>query len=471
MNDLSRGFSILSVLLLTAGFILLIRQMKKTSRMSSISHLLSMAFSFILLLFNVYVLRSAEINWWFVFLLIFGAGFGFAWGTTTRLKLQDNHVIGKRSVLYIYFWLASLLVTQILAFFAKTSTVALGLGGMFFSTGASLGTNSNIIYRMRKLVCSLKFPIDSRLNLASPTTSRDISQIISRKENAVGETESLTRQKSIVPERKENNFFALKIIGGCFTLLLIAFVLIRFMFAEQIFPMQLKIGEKELTLNIPESTTKQVEVLETDPTDTISQTQSDVGETLLLFEDFNSMDQATIALYNIEYMRYFNSEGYGVIESAVHPGLLPIIFPQVKVTDFVVEFDFLMPESLNDSSCGLLFRANGLNKEDLSQYYALFLFPKTNVIKMGLLKDAQISFSPVIEPKPSFNLGLETNHVRVEVKGENMKIYLNGDFATSLSEGSLIDAGYIGLFLYPSESSLSGNGDYVLFDNLKIYPN
>lgn len=111
MNGLSRVLSILSVILLLIGFILLTRQIKRTNRMRTTSHLLSIIFSLMLLIFNVLVLNNANINWWFVFPLLMGVGFGFAWGTTTRLKIQDNHIIGKRSSLYIYFWLISVLVT------------------------------------------------------------------------------------------------------------------------------------------------------------------------------------------------------------------------------------------------------------------------------------------------------------------------------------------------------------------------
>ena len=104
----------------------------------------------------MFVFNSVALQWWFILLIIFGVGFGFAWGTTTKLDLQNNSVVGKRSILYIFFWLASLGVTQILSLFAKSNVVAFGLAGMFFSTGASVGSNSNIIFRMRNLLIRQK---------------------------------------------------------------------------------------------------------------------------------------------------------------------------------------------------------------------------------------------------------------------------------------------------------------------------
>ena len=151
---LGRFVGFISTIFIMVGFSKLIKQMKKTNRMRARSHLMSIVFSVLMLVFNVLVLKGARINWGFVLFLIFGAGFGLAWGKTTVLNIQEDKVIGKRSILYIYFWIASLAITQVLAFVAKANVVAIGLAGMFFSTGASLGTNSNILYRMKHLFTS-----------------------------------------------------------------------------------------------------------------------------------------------------------------------------------------------------------------------------------------------------------------------------------------------------------------------------
>ena len=491
MDVLSRVLSMLSVILLVAGFIMLIRQIKKTSRMSTTSHVLSMSFSLILLLFNIFVLKNAKISWWFAFLLIFGAGFGFAWGTTTRLKMQDNHIIGKRSVLYIYFWLASILVTQVLAFFAKTNVVAFGLAGMFFSTGASLGTNSNIIYRVRKLVGS-SIPKAEKTDYEALTAEKSGMQTVRTWQEMHLSRMQPVKKKPFIRAKEKPGRVVLWLSGGFVSLLLIGVVLARFVLPNQIFSQDSKSADlgqginnddsesdkNEMAQDTPivkaqseEKTTRQPEklVLVTPVASPELKVQPDSGDAFLLLENFNSVQLSAAPLYNIEYMRYFNAEGYGVIESAVHPGLLPIIFPQVQVSDFVAEFDFMMPEASYDSSCGLLFRANAKTKGELDQYYALFLYPKTNVLKMGVFIDDQLSFSPPIEPDPQFHLGYETNHIKLEAEGENMNIYLNDVFVTGISEGSLRDPGWIGLFLYPSDFLPAGGFDYVLFDNLKIF--
>jgi len=153
---LGRFVGFISVLLTGFGFIMLVRQIKKSNKIKASSHLLSIIFSVIMFTFNVFVFNSVAFQWWVLLLLLFGAGFGMAWGTTTKLNLQNNGVIGRRSVLYIYFWLASLAATQLLSLFAQRDIVAFGLAGMFFSTGATIGSNLNIILRMRKLLIRQK---------------------------------------------------------------------------------------------------------------------------------------------------------------------------------------------------------------------------------------------------------------------------------------------------------------------------
>lgn len=149
---IGRFIGIISVFLTGFGFIMLVRQIKKSNKIKASSHILSIIFSLIMFFFNIFVFNSVALQWWFILLILFGSGFGFAWGTTTKLNLQNNQVIGKRSVVYIFFWLASLGVIQILSLFAKTNVVAFGLAGMFFSTGASIGSNLNIVLRMRNLL-------------------------------------------------------------------------------------------------------------------------------------------------------------------------------------------------------------------------------------------------------------------------------------------------------------------------------
>lgn len=170
-------------------------------------------------------------------------------------------------------------------------------------------------------------------------------------------------------------------------------------------------------------------------------------------------------------MRFNQAEGLGIIESSNTAALLPIIFPEVEVRDFIAEFDFMMPEAYADSHCGILFRSDSEFSDGLDAYYALFLYPATNTANMAIWIDGGWNHSPSVIPNPAFKTGFEYNHIRLEVRGESMKVYLNGEFLSGFDEGTLGDQGLLGLFLFPSTAVMEGNIDYVLFDNLIVTHN
>lgn len=378
-----------------------------------------------------------------------------------------------------------------LAFFAKTNVVAFGLAGMFFSTGASLGTNSNMLYRMRKLFRTSLSPLKEKTTYEDLSADESGLQSVRTWQKSGDSGVQQAREKPAVGHMREPGHVIYWASGGLASLLLIAFILVSFGFPHRIFLLNSKNGDLEQDNNNNNGSNQDEMIQDTPNVIAQSETsntqqpeesslvtpiansqiemQSESGDALLFAEDFNSTQLSATPLFNIEYMRYYHAEGQGVIESAVHPGLLPIMFKQIRTDDFIAEFDFVMPDASYDSSCGLLFRSNATTKEGLDQYYALFLFPKTNVLKMGIFKENELSFTSAIEPDPPFQLGYEYNHIRLDVNGEKMDIYLNGVFVTGFNEGSLRDPGWIGFFLYPSDFLSDGEVDYVLFDNLMIY--
>ena len=145
---LGRVIGFLSIPMFIVGFIFLIKSIKKSNTLRVRSHLLSIFFSLAMLLVNVVFLNQAITSWWLLVFLFFGFGFGFLWGLTTRMQLQNGQVMGKRSVLFMIFWMLSLALTQVLMTFASRQVVAVGMGTMFFSAGTSLGTNINLISRI-----------------------------------------------------------------------------------------------------------------------------------------------------------------------------------------------------------------------------------------------------------------------------------------------------------------------------------
>ena len=472
-----RLVGVVSLLLTGVGFFMLVRQIKKTNRVRAGSILLSMVFSVLMLLFNLLVMNRAPLYGWLLLFLVFGGGFGLAWGRTTRLDLRDQRIVGQRSVIYIYFWLASLLVTQLLGLAARAGLVSLGLAGMFFSTGAALGTNGNILYRMKRLAAGAP----------SAAVPEDVEE----------------RQ----PSQPQPARAAKPLGGGCLRrlatavgvivlLIMGAFILVRFVFADLIFPIRLTVGGEPVTIALPgtveaeqraESANLPEQSIEADLTDLNAAPQAaeeSVGEPtgdqlpqprtvsaadLILEEEFTNRDTGPQALYSQEYMEFYTAEGLGIIDSRSTPALLPVLFPGLETADFIAEFEFMMPEAPEDSTAGLIFRADPDPGDGLDWYYALHIYPARSSVRMAVWQDGEWRYTDPVETASPMYRDEAFNRVRVEVQGNYMTLFINGEYVAEYYLDSLSGAGLLGLFLGASDEVANGAVDYVFFESLKVY--
>lgn len=151
LDLIGRILSILSIPLVVLTIWGLIRQVRKEQRISRSTPIIGLVMAPLTLLVNLIFLHQAFPEALGAAFLIFGLGFGLAWGQTSRFSNKQGVITAKRSILHLIFWGISYGLTQILALFAPASIVAGGLASMFFSTGATLGTNLNMLVRMARL--------------------------------------------------------------------------------------------------------------------------------------------------------------------------------------------------------------------------------------------------------------------------------------------------------------------------------
>ncbi len=142
-----RIVSLLSIPVVVWSFWRLAKQVGKPQRVRTIMPVIGMVMSTLMLAVNVFLLHRAAADLLGAALLVVGIGFGLAWGQSTRFSVRDDVLVAKRSVLYLVFWAVSFVITQLLATFASTVWVTGGLMTMFFSAGATLGTNTNLLAR------------------------------------------------------------------------------------------------------------------------------------------------------------------------------------------------------------------------------------------------------------------------------------------------------------------------------------
>jgi len=290
----------------------------------------------------------------------------------------------------------------------------------------------------------------------------------------------ITRKKSpSAKSKKTSPRLMIGLVTGIFVFLVGAIFLVRLLSPDQISPTNVGSGDGEVALDVPETSldgsTQELEDPLPEPLSVenveVSQEEITTENALIFSEDFDSDDTIAVPVFSDEYMHFFRPKGFGYIESTSYTGVLPVMFPEIKLSDFIVEFDFKMPEAYDDSRCGLIFRSDSDITDGLNKYYALFLYPKSNQVKMGIWIDDDWAFSEYMEPDPSFHQGSDLNHVRLEVSGESQKVYINGVFLANFNNQALKEPGLIGLFLYPSDAIDEGEVDYVFFDNVLAFEN
>jgi hypothetical protein len=148
---IGRIIGLLTIPLLVFMMWSLIRQVRRPARLRPTTTLIGIVMAPAMLIVNLVFLRQAAPGSAGVALLVLGLGFGVAWGFTAHLSLRNERVVATRSVLHLVFWGVSFAVTQILATFAEAWLVAGGLAAMFFATGSTLGTNTNLLVRLLRV--------------------------------------------------------------------------------------------------------------------------------------------------------------------------------------------------------------------------------------------------------------------------------------------------------------------------------
>jgi len=300
-----------------------------------------------------------------------------------------------------------------------------------------------------------------------------------KQDNINSESHVTREEKPSAKKKKISPRLMIGLTAGILVFLVGAFFLMKLLSSDQVSPVSVGSGDGEAALDVPETSfdgnTQELEDSSPEPlSDENVEAPQDEAATknvLIFSEDFDSDDTIAVPLYSDEYMHFYRPKGFGYIESTSYTGVLSIMFPENKLGNFIVDFDFKMPEAYDDSGCGLIFRSDVDISDGLDECYALFLYPKSNQIEMGVWIDNEWTFSEYMEPDPPFHQGSDLNHVRLEVSGGDQKVYINGVFLANFNNQALKEPGLIGLFLYPSAVIDEGEVDYVFFDNVQVFEN
>lgn len=184
---------------------------------------------------------------------------------------------------------------------------------------------------------------------------------------------------------------------------------------------------------------------------------------LVLEDTYEGTASQASPLFGSEFMSFEQASGKGRIGSEFPQGVMVATYSTMKLADFIAEFDLSAENPTAGLKAGLIFRSEDA-AEGLDYYYNLVLLPFEKRVGLTLWKDGAWKLDESY-PIPANLVPEDGNYrVRIEVEGEQFRVFLNGSFLYEFSDVQLAGAGIFGLSLISAQPP-----EAVSFDNLRIY--
>jgi hypothetical protein len=143
---------ILSVPLVIVSVVMMVRSIGRARYITRKSLLIQLVTSPAFLVLYMLLMGISVAAKWAVPLVMVGMGVGGFWGLGTALSVRNSRVFGTRSVWYLWLWLATFVLTQMLALLSTDGATAGGMATMCFSMGTAVGMNGGLLLRHRQIL-------------------------------------------------------------------------------------------------------------------------------------------------------------------------------------------------------------------------------------------------------------------------------------------------------------------------------
>ncbi|HYJ86543.1 MAG TPA: caspase family protein [Pyrinomonadaceae bacterium] len=183
---------------------------------------------------------------------------------------------------------------------------------------------------------------------------------------------------------------------------------------------------------------------------------------LLFKDDFVGLSDAE-PLFAKQYNDFKSANGVGQLTGRF-AGILPVMYRNLDLRDFVAEFDIRNPNPAK-SSAGLLFRRQMGQGGGFSSYYAVGLGFVTPTATLFCFKNGSW---PVVQEFPLHDVAQTASgfhRVRLEVAGEKLRLFVDDKLAFDFTDDNVPASGGFGLFITSNVASPST----VQIANLRIY--
>jgi hypothetical protein len=166
-------------------------------------------------------------------------------------------------------------------------------------------------------------------------------------------------------------------------------------------------------------------------------------------------------LFGADTMRFEHSAGRGCLTALHANAVLPAMYPEPVVANFVAELDMNWGDATPASQYGLIFRSDD-EAAGLAHYYLLNLVPKSDRVEFTAWDGAWVVYEA--EPLPAGTLSrTDSSRLRVEARSNSFRLYLNDGFVAEFTDSTLPAPGLFGLSIVSGSSP-----ETVCFDNLTV---
>jgi len=183
---------------------------------------------------------------------------------------------------------------------------------------------------------------------------------------------------------------------------------------------------------------------------------------VMLKDDYDSPRSQARPRFGVDTMRFEHRAGRGCL-TALRPNVvLPAMYPEPLMADFVLEADLYWSAATAASNYGLIFRSDD-EAAGLAHYYLLTVAPESHQVKLSVWDGAWVSERSAQLPEGLLSPSAG-NRLRVEARSDAFSVYLNERLVAELTDPTLAAPGLFGLSITSGSSP-----ETVCFDNLVVY--
>jgi hypothetical protein len=167
-------------------------------------------------------------------------------------------------------------------------------------------------------------------------------------------------------------------------------------------------------------------------------------------------------MFGADYMAFGYAGGQAVLTANSNNLVLPAMYNQVLPADFSLEVDMTALNAGGEGQYQVIFRSDDV-AGGLASYNIISLLPGSRSVEFGVWSEGWKASGAVVIADQSISLNAPL-HLRLEAKGSEYVIFINGKFAAGFVDSSITSGGIVGMSI--TTGSAPGSFSY---DNLQVH--